>query len=70
MFEGLVKDSVCGVVNVVFGVVDMFWIGCDVLNNVMVCYGLGGIEVVFNLFINIMDGLWYYIVLVFVVDGG
>lgn len=68
--EGWVKDSARGAVNVAFGAVDTFWIGCDASNNATARYGSGGTEVALNSSTNIMDGNWHHLALVLAADGG
>lgn len=68
--EGWVKDSARGAVNVAFGAVDTFWMGCDASNNATARYGSGGTEVALNSSTNIMDGSWHHLALVLGADGG
>ena len=68
--EGWVKDSARGAVNVAFGAVDTFWLGCDASNNATARYGSSGTEVALNSSTNIMDGSWHHLALVLGTDGG
>jgi hypothetical protein len=68
--EGWVKDSARGAVNVAFGAVDTFWVGCDASNNATARYGSSGTEVALNSSTNIMDGNWHHLALVLAADGG